>query len=54
MVAGYLAKYVTKDTEVTGHTSTRLDGDTIDVYADPDGGHTARLIDACWRLGRPT
>jgi hypothetical protein len=54
MVAGYLAKYVTKDTEATGHTSARLDGDTIDTFADPDGGHTARLIDACWRLGRPT
>jgi hypothetical protein len=53
MVAGYLAKYVTKDTEVTGHTSSRLDGDTIDQVADPDGDHTARLIDACWRLGRP-
>ena len=54
MVAGYLAKYATKSTEATGHTSTRLTADTIDDYADPDGDHTARLIDACWRLGRPT
>ncbi len=22
-------------------------------YADPDGSHTERLIDACWMLGRP-
>jgi hypothetical protein len=54
MVAGYLAKYATKSTEATGHRSTRLDGDTIGDYADPDGDHTARLIDACWRIGRPT
>jgi hypothetical protein len=54
MVAGYLAKYATKSTEVTGHRSTRLDGDTIDEHADPNGDHTARLIAACWRLGRPT
>ena len=54
MVAGYLAKYATKSTEVTGHRSTRLTAETIDTYAGPDGEHTARLIDACWRLGRPT
>jgi hypothetical protein len=54
MVAGYLAEYATKSTEATGHTSTRLNPDTVDTYADPDGDHTARLIDACWRLGRPT
>ncbi|MCZ7472756.1 replication initiator [Micromonospora sp. WMMC273] len=53
MVAGYLAKYATKSTEATGHTSTRLTADTIGDYADPDGDHTARLIDACWRIGRP-
>jgi hypothetical protein len=51
--AGYLAKYATKSTEATGHNSTRITGDTIGEHADPDGGHTARLIDACWRLGRP-
>ncbi|WP_426505386.1 replication initiator [Dactylosporangium sp. McL0621] len=53
MVAAYLAKYATKATEVTGHTSGRLNTATIDLYADPDGDHTARLLDACWRLGRP-
>ncbi|MFI7213136.1 replication initiator [Micromonospora maritima] len=53
MVAGYLAKYATKSTEATGHTSTRLTADTIGDFADPDGDHTARLIDACWRIGRP-
>ena len=52
MVAGYLAKYATKATEATGHLSRRLTRDTIDVYADPDGTHTERLVEACWRLGR--
>ncbi|MER5701008.1 replication initiator [Micromonospora sp. NPDC002296] len=52
-VAAYLAKYATKATEVTGHCSNRLTPDTIDAYADPEGDHLARLIDACWRLGRP-
>jgi hypothetical protein len=52
MVAGYLAKYATKATEATGHTSRRLTADSIDVYADPDGSHTERLVDACWHLGR--
>jgi hypothetical protein len=51
MVAAYLAKYATKSTEVTGHASSRLAGDTIDLYADPDGTHAERLIDACWQLG---
>jgi hypothetical protein len=50
-VAAYLAKYATKSTEVTGHTSNRLTDDTIDLYADPEGNHAERLIDACWRLG---
>jgi hypothetical protein len=54
MVAGYLAKYATKSTEATGHNSTRITAESINQHADPDGGHTARLIDACWRLGRPT
>jgi hypothetical protein len=53
MVAGYLAKYATKATEATGHTSRRLTAETIDVYADPDGTHTQRLVDACWILGGP-
>ena len=52
MVAGYLAKYATKATEATGHTSRRLTAETIDLYADPDGTHTQRLVDACWILGR--
>ena len=51
MVASYLAKYSTKGTEVTGHTSARITPDTIDLYADPHGTHTERLIYACWRLG---
>jgi hypothetical protein len=54
MVAGYLAKYATKSTEATGHTSTRINADTVDDYADPAGNHIARLIDACWHTGRPT
>ncbi|MEU8262475.1 replication initiator [Micromonospora sp. NPDC048999] len=53
-VAAYLAKYATKATEATGHCSTRLTPATIDNYADPEGNHLARLIDACWHLGRPT
>jgi hypothetical protein len=53
MVAGYLSKYATKSTEVTGHNSGRLTVDTVDFYADPDGTHTERLVDACWMLGRP-
>ncbi|GAA1028501.1 replication initiator protein RepSA [Virgisporangium ochraceum] len=52
-VAGYLAKYATKSTEATGHTSRRLTDETIDVYADPDGSHTERLVEACWTLGQP-
>jgi hypothetical protein len=53
MVAGYLAKYATKATEATGHTSRKLTAETIDVFADPDGTHTQRLVDACWILGGP-
>lgn len=53
MVAAYIAKYATKSTEVTGHVSGRLDAETIDLYADPDGSHIERLIDACWQLGQP-
>jgi len=51
-IVGYLAKYATKSTEITGHTSGRLDNDRIGDYANPTGDHTARLIHACWRLGR--
>jgi hypothetical protein len=53
VVAGYLAKYATKSTEATGHLSRRLTADTIDLYADPDGSHTERLVEACWILGAP-
>jgi hypothetical protein len=52
MVAGYLSKYATKATEATGHTSRRITGESIDFYADPDGSHTQRLVEACWQLGR--
>jgi hypothetical protein len=51
-VAGYLAKYATKATEAAGHTSTRLTCDTVEDAADYDT-HPGRLIEACWRLGRP-
>lgn len=51
--AGYLAKYATKSTEATGHTSRRLDPETINLYANPTGSHPERLIDTCWTLGRP-
>ncbi|WP_203905884.1 replication initiator, partial [Virgisporangium aliadipatigenens] len=53
MVAAYLAKYSTKSTEVTGHVSRRLTDESVDLYADPDGTHTERLIEACWILGQP-
>ncbi len=52
-VAGYIAKYATKSTEVTGHTSARIKDETIDWYADESGGHAKRLVAACWRLGAP-
>jgi uncharacterized Zn-finger protein len=51
-VAGYLAKYATKATEITGHASKRLDGESIAIYGDPTT-HPGRLIRACWNLGRP-
>jgi hypothetical protein len=50
-VAAYLAKYSTKGTEATGHTSRRLTTDTIDLYANPTGTHPERLIAAAWTLG---
>jgi hypothetical protein len=52
-VSSYLAKYATKSTEVTGHLSPRMTDELIDVYADPDGTHTERLVAACWQLGAP-
>lgn len=53
-VAAYLAKYATKATEATGHSFTPFTPATIDAYADPEGDHLARLVDACWHLGRHT
>jgi hypothetical protein len=50
-VAGYLAKYATKATEVTGHTSRRLTAETIGLYAN-QASHTGRLIRTCWALGQ--
>jgi hypothetical protein len=52
MVAGYLAKYSTKGTEITGHASGRITDDTIGLYADSHGTHAERLIYACWSIGR--
>jgi Replication initiator protein, pSAM2 len=51
-VASYLAKYSTKGTEPAGHASARITTETIDLYANPDGTHPERLIDACWRIGQ--
>ena len=51
--AGYMAKYATKSTEATGYSSTRIDSNTVDFRADPHGDHIARLLAACWHLGRP-
>jgi hypothetical protein len=50
-VAGYLAKYATKSTEATGHTSARLTADDVQE-ASRRADHVGRLIDACWALGR--
>ena len=51
-VAGYLAKYATKATEVTGHACARLTDDTISIHANSTT-HAGRLVGACWRLGQP-
>jgi len=50
-VAGYLAKYATKATETTGHTSRRITTDTISMYAST-ATHAGRLVRTCWILGR--
>jgi hypothetical protein len=52
-VAGYLAKYATKSTEITGHTAPRITDNNVNLYADADGTHTERLVEACWQLGQP-
>jgi hypothetical protein len=49
-LSGYLAKYVTKSTEVTGKIFRRIDEMTIELHATPDT-HLGRLIRACWDLG---
>jgi len=49
-VAGYLAKYATKATEMAGHVSSRLRPDTVRDYARHDT-HPGRQIDTCWHLG---
>jgi hypothetical protein len=52
-VAAYLAKYATKATEATGHSSTRLTETTrAEVVSRRD--HVARLVEACWWVGHPT
>jgi hypothetical protein len=51
-VAGYLAKYATKGAEATGHSSARLTNATVRRYAS-EHTHAGRLVEACWRLGRP-
>jgi len=51
-VAAYLAKYATKATEATGHTSRRITLENVDLYVRRDT-HAGRLVGACWRLGRP-
>ncbi|GAB3823853.1 replication initiator [Dactylosporangium cerinum] len=49
-IVGYIAKYVTKSTEVTGLDLRRIDEITVDLHADPTT-HVGRLIRACWDLG---
>lgn len=49
-VAGYLAKYATKATEITGVNAGRINAETIAAYDNP-ARHTNRLITACWNLG---
>ena len=50
-VASYLAKYSTKGSEASGHTSARITRDTLPLHASPAGSHPERLIDACWTTG---
>jgi hypothetical protein len=50
LVAGYIAKYVTKSTEATGRIYRRIDDYTVELLATPDT-HLGRLIGACWTLG---
>jgi hypothetical protein len=52
-VAGYLAKYATKATEDTGHSSRRLTDLAVQVLADRGDSHQIRQLLACWYLGKP-
>ena len=38
--------------EGTNHASRRITPATIDLYADPDGSHVQRLVNAAWLLGK--
>ncbi len=49
-VAGYLAKYATKATEITGLNTGRINSETIAAYAGTSR-HVNRLVQACWNLG---
>jgi replication initiator protein RepSA len=49
LFTGYIAKYVTKGTEVTGLDVRRVD-DLVLAQLDPNT-HTGRLVRACWELG---
>lgn len=49
-ITGYIAKYVTKSTEVTGLNLRRVDDLSVGIHGDP-GTHLGRLIRACWDLG---
>ncbi|WP_373314461.1 replication initiator, partial [Catellatospora coxensis] len=50
-VAGYLAKYATKATEVTGVNAGRMTWVSAKYYAGNPHNHAHRLITACWTLG---
>jgi len=49
-ITGYVAKYTTKATEVTGLALRRVDDLTVEIHGDP-ATHVGRLIRACWDLG---
>jgi hypothetical protein len=49
-ITGYIAKYTTKSTEVTGLAVGRLDDLSAELHGDP-ATHLGRLIRACWTLG---
>jgi len=51
-VAGYLAKYATKATESLGAALDRPITSLTQLHRLPLHEHTARLLRACWTLGR--